>query len=264
MVDNVAVTEGSGKVIRTDDVGGAQYQIVKLGWGADGVGTDVVVAAGLPTQSQDIGYVADAAWSGSGNGTLNAILKRVSNSLAAGIGITSTVALAAGTAFIGSIGGVTANPSQTFTRPADTTAYAANDLVANATAAGSVAYGTIAAARISGGSFQIDRLRLTTNHTTGLASKNVRVRLWTAAPTYTNGDNGGYVVATGAAGYLGSYTGAFEQFADGATAILSPDVASVVGKLSASANIFWDIQTLDIFTPQSAKTFTLFVEAQQD
>jgi hypothetical protein len=35
MADNVAVTEGAGKTIRTDDVGGAQYQVVKIAYGED-------------------------------------------------------------------------------------------------------------------------------------------------------------------------------------------------------------------------------------
>ena len=46
MADNVAVTEGAGKTIATDDVGGAQYQHVKVNIGADGVGTILVGGAG--------------------------------------------------------------------------------------------------------------------------------------------------------------------------------------------------------------------------
>jgi hypothetical protein len=46
MVDNVSITEGSGdKVIATDDVGGVQYQIVKLGYGDDGAATVVSTGA---------------------------------------------------------------------------------------------------------------------------------------------------------------------------------------------------------------------------
>lgn len=46
MADNVAVTEGSGKTIATDDVGGAQYQQVKVNIGADGVATALTAGAG--------------------------------------------------------------------------------------------------------------------------------------------------------------------------------------------------------------------------
>lgn len=48
MSDNIAVTEGAGKTVRTDDVGGFQYQIVKMAVGGDGVGTDVSPAAPFP------------------------------------------------------------------------------------------------------------------------------------------------------------------------------------------------------------------------
>lgn len=46
MADNVAVTEGAGKTVRTDDVGGFQYQMIKVAIGGDGVAADVVGGAG--------------------------------------------------------------------------------------------------------------------------------------------------------------------------------------------------------------------------
>jgi hypothetical protein len=46
MVDNVAVTEGAGKTIATDDVGGRQHQLVKPKFGANNTVTDVSVNAG--------------------------------------------------------------------------------------------------------------------------------------------------------------------------------------------------------------------------
>lgn len=45
MVDNIAVTEGAGKSVRTDDIGAQQYQIVKMAFGADGVLEGIVAAA---------------------------------------------------------------------------------------------------------------------------------------------------------------------------------------------------------------------------
>src|SRR5689334_5561236 len=52
MADNVNVTEGSGKIIATDDVGGVQYQRVKVTWGPDGTGNDTDVATGKPMPVQ--------------------------------------------------------------------------------------------------------------------------------------------------------------------------------------------------------------------
>ena len=40
MSDNIDVTPGTGKTVATDDVGGAQYQQVKINIGADGTATD--------------------------------------------------------------------------------------------------------------------------------------------------------------------------------------------------------------------------------
>lgn len=42
MADNVAVTEGAGKTIATDDVGGVQYQVIKVDLGADGAASPLV------------------------------------------------------------------------------------------------------------------------------------------------------------------------------------------------------------------------------
>ena len=47
MADGVNITAGSGVVIASDDIGGVQYQRVKLSQGTDGVGVDVSSAAPL-------------------------------------------------------------------------------------------------------------------------------------------------------------------------------------------------------------------------
>lgn len=48
MVDNVAITAGSGTTVAADDVGGVLFQRVKPAFGADGSATDVAPSAGLP------------------------------------------------------------------------------------------------------------------------------------------------------------------------------------------------------------------------
>ena len=48
MADNLAYTPGSGATVATDDIGGAQYQRIKLASGADGTAVDVSAAAPLP------------------------------------------------------------------------------------------------------------------------------------------------------------------------------------------------------------------------
>jgi hypothetical protein len=61
MADNVAITAGSGTTIATDDVGGAQYQRVKVVWGADGSVNDTSVAAPLPVVPNGTEYETVAA-----------------------------------------------------------------------------------------------------------------------------------------------------------------------------------------------------------
>ncbi|HEY3695141.1 hypothetical protein [Phenylobacterium sp.] len=165
------------------------------------------------------------------------------------------------------IGATASNPASTLTRPANTTAYTANNLVGSSVTAGSVVVPSFTAARIAAGSFRVAELRLASNHTTGLAGVQVTVRLWTAAPTYTNGDGGAYAVATSGAGvnYLGTFVGTFEQFADGAAAILSSQSGFVRSvKLASGQTVYWDLQALTAFTPQSGKTFTLTPSLEQD
>ncbi len=63
MVDNVAVTAGAGTTIATDDVGGVQYQRVKVTWGADGTANDANATTPLPVTATG-GVAHDAADSG--------------------------------------------------------------------------------------------------------------------------------------------------------------------------------------------------------
>lgn len=48
MADNVTVTPGSGDTIATDDIGGIQYQRIKIGFGVDGAYVDVSSSAPMP------------------------------------------------------------------------------------------------------------------------------------------------------------------------------------------------------------------------
>lgn len=47
MADNVSITAGTGTSIASDDIGGVQYQRVKLGLGSDGTAVDAVAGAGV-------------------------------------------------------------------------------------------------------------------------------------------------------------------------------------------------------------------------
>lgn len=60
MADNVAITEGSGKSVATDDVSGQQYQRIKLDLGTDGAAAPAVAGAGaVSTGVQRITLASD-------------------------------------------------------------------------------------------------------------------------------------------------------------------------------------------------------------
>jgi hypothetical protein len=53
MVDNVAVTAGTGTSVATDDIAGVHYQRIKVTWGPDGTANDADVATGKPMPVQN-------------------------------------------------------------------------------------------------------------------------------------------------------------------------------------------------------------------
>jgi hypothetical protein len=152
------------------------------------------------------------------------------------------------------------NPTSVLTRPANTTAYVANQLIASSTTAGSVVVPSFAIATSAGGAV-LSRVRLLSNVTSGWDGVSVTVRLWTAAPTYTNGDGGAYAVATGAAGWIASFLIALSQYGDGAISASQLTAANEMAiKLASGTTIYWDMQIMGAATPISGQTFTLTAE----
>src|SRR5713226_10735246 len=107
------------------------------------------------------------------------------------------------------------NPTDTFTRPNNATAYASGQLVANSTTAGSV---VPLAIQVQGNSMpgctRITRVRLTKSNISP-TNANFRVHLYGASPTVANGD-GGIWSSNQAANYLGSIdVPSMKAFTDG-------------------------------------------------
>lgn len=182
--------------------------------------------------------------------------------------ILSLVGLSAKAAYLGPsvqtpVYATVATPNSTLTRPANTTAYAGSSsspvLIASSTTAGSVVVPSFAITASNGA--LIPRLTIRTNATTGWGGINLVVTLWTAAPTYTNGDGGAYAVATGSAGQRAQYTCTLAQMGDGAVCQASSAVgSSPLIAPAAGTNVFWDIQVAGAATPISGQTFTLTPE----
>lgn len=181
----------------------------------------------------------------------------------AGSGLSSASnALAVG----GQLGGFTLTPSATFTRPADTTAYASGDLVANSTTAGSVTPMTFTVARIAAGSFTIRKARL---RKTGTSTTNAgfRLHLYTSSPTVTNGDNGAWL-STQSATYVGAIDFSSSNalaFSDGAGINGVPLIGSDISvKLASGTSLFGLLEARAAYTPANAEQFTITLEAFQD
>lgn len=164
-------------------------------------------------------------------------------------------------------GGLTAVVTATFNRPANTTAYASGQLVANSTTAGSVVPLSLAAARINAGTGAIRRVRLSTNKT-GLAGNEVfRVHLFKTSPTVANGDNGAFSVNGVAAVHLGIFDITLDRvFNDGAKGVAAPIVGSEIlfDAGTGTQNIFALIEARGAYTPASGETFVLALEVMRD
>jgi hypothetical protein len=158
--------------------------------------------------------------------------------------------------------GAITNPTSVMTRPLNTIAYAANQFIGSNTTAGSVVVPSFAIVTTAGGAI-FPRLRLRTNATSGWGGVSLSINLWSAAPTYTNGDGGAYAVATGSAGWIANVQMSLIQFGDGAAGAGPITGANEMAlKLASGTSVFWDIQmgTASSATPISGQTFTITAE----
>lgn len=173
--------------------------------------------------------------------------------------------------------------TQTFTRPADTTAYASGDLVANSTTAGSVVSlllanaGRAGANRLGGRILSARLLKSTAT----LTAATFRVHFFTAAPTVTNGDNGAFVIADAS---LPNYLGAIDIDMSSTGPLVQASSARVIGRgypagvannlgtdgipfqLTDASNpsIYALVEARGAYAPGNAEVFTLYVDVQQE
>lgn len=149
------------------------------------------------------------------------------------------------------------NPGkQTFTRPADTTPYAAGDLIANSTTAGSVAPLSFTGATMGGlgGNGVIDGAVLGKSTS---AAATIRTHWFKTSPAVTNGDNGA-ILATSLD--LDNYIGfidvsCVDGVAGGALGVTFN--AGLQYTLSGADTLYCLLEALTVFTPGNAEVFTL-------
>lgn len=150
-----------------------------------------------------------------------------------------------------------ANPTASFTRPANTTAYSTGQLVANAGSVVPMSFVVGSAV----GSFRLTRVRLVKSGT-GVSNATFRVHLYqAAAPTFASGDGAAWS-SNGAANWLGNIDiGSMLAFTDGAAGTGSAAAGSeLLIKTSAGTTIYAVLAALGAYTPVSAEVFTLTLE----
>jgi hypothetical protein len=153
--------------------------------------------------------------------------------------------------------------ADSFTRPADTNAYAVGDLVANSTTAASVVPLAFDNASIATGICRIDGARIRKSTATTTAA-SFRLHLFHAAPSVaTTGDNGAFgTVVSGAASYLGAIDVTIDRaFADGAAGSGIPMRGSPLNvSVPAGQIIYGLLEARGAYTPASAEVFTVTLE----
>ncbi len=153
------------------------------------------------------------------------------------------------------------NPSASFTRPANTTAYASGNLVSNSTTAASVVPLTFVLGNSFGpGSFRMTRARISKTGTSA-TNANFRLHLYQSAPVPANGDGGAWSTSK-AADWLGNIdvTGML-AFTDGCCGTGSAAAGSEMFlKLASGATVYGLLEAKAAYTPVSGEVFTVTLE----
>lgn len=156
--------------------------------------------------------------------------------------------------------------SSGFSRPADTTAYASGDLVANDTTAINVIPMAFSVGR---GGFRITNCRLEKSGTT-VTNATFRVHFWESRPTMANGDNG--VISNNAANYIGyvdmpamkatTNSGEAVRHSGEASSWMGGTASGLFGSAS-STYIYAVIEARASYTPASGETFTVSLTVEK-
>ena len=149
-----------------------------------------------------------------------------------------------------------------FTRPANTTAYTAGDLVANDTTVGNVVplqFSLPAAGRRRSGKVKNARLQKSSNTAT---NATFRLHLFTVAKTLTNGDNGALVV-NDYEGYIGSIalsvaTGGI--LIAGANVITAHSSATDFNFQPTGSIIYGYLEATGAYAPASGEVFVVDID----
>jgi hypothetical protein len=154
------------------------------------------------------------------------------------------------------------NPTASFARPANTTAYASGQLVANATSAGAVVPLSFSVGGNSmPGMMRLCRVRLAKS---GTSSTNAafRVHLYGARPTPANGDGGAWSTDQSAS-YMGSIdVASMKAFTDGCCDVgAAPAGGEFLLRLASGATFYALIEARGAYVPAAGETFAVAFES---
>lgn len=159
-------------------------------------------------------------------------------------------------------------PVASFTRPANTTQYAQNELVANSATAGDVVPMRFGVGRVNGRG-RVHRVRLYSDNE-AVTAASFNLHLFTQSPTVTNGDNGAFAVNT-AEHFLGTVacdmtTGAFVTATDKCKGFVVTGgfVFDLPGQGLTSEALYGLLETASgaTYTPASGERFEVTVEIE--
>ena len=147
--------------------------------------------------------------------------------------------------------------SQTITRPNDTTAYAAADLVANSTTAGSVTPFRFYVPRGIGKNLVIKGHRIKKSDASDVANATFNVWLFGSSPTVANGDNGALSADLVAANFLGKQAGAamLAGTDDAISCVSFTDSSWLYHYLGAADSIYGLLEATAAYSPAAQETF---------
>lgn len=172
-------------------------------------------------------------------------------------------ALAASELHIGEVGGKTVTVGVERTRPADTTAYAALDAVADSTTTPtSITFAGMS--RVASGSGYITKARIVTDQSANVAQ--FRLWLFNAAPNTLQNDNAAYLIKYAdkltCIGYIDFPACSTEAGSDSAQAL--NDNLRLAYTADASSQLLGVLQTRTAFTPANAQKIYIVLVAEQN
>lgn len=155
------------------------------------------------------------------------------------------------------------------TRPANTTAYSANDAVSNSATAGSVTAISFTASDLNDAPVLLTHVGiLSTDTGPGTAGAAFEAWLFNSDPIANSGVGGGDNAAFSQkqAGFIGRMSGAFIAASDGSLAVLTPVEGNFIATapVSGTKTIYALLKTLTAFTPSAnGTTFTCTLKGMQ-